>query len=201
MLVFLLFGCDSIPFLSKDTATATTDTASASGEPPNPLADIDWNADQLVVKISQSDPEFHSLVFGIVEQTDECLNDTVFGCWTGENCDSSTGYVSPDTSINRGPYCHPLNLDGVILSYSESLEAVINGETGNNVVPGSRTAFPAPTENESYEFKVSYYIGNLSNGDCWAWGTKPEIFESQGCKYPLPIGNVHGKGETLYLLQ
>jgi hypothetical protein len=195
---WLLFfcACDSLPFLSK---TDTGDTGDTTLEAINkPVADIDWEEGNLVLNITNGDDI--QLEFGIVETTTECAADAVYGCWTAENCDSSSGYTSPDgTPI--GPYCHPVSSTGVSLEYSANLTDVMDGVTGTNVIAGMRTGFPAPTEEESYEFKVTYYLNNISSQDCWVWGVNPTYFETSNCTTPVPVHNIDGNGRTRYILE
>ena len=128
-----------------------------------------------------------------------------------KNCHPTTGYISFDGQTNLGPYCHPAGTTGLGLAYSESLSAVITGQTGSNIIIGQKTAFPAPEDpnasnadsgvddNESYEFRVSYILRDKITGDCWAWGAEPTVFEEQGVN-TVPITTFSSDGKTRYRL-
>ena len=195
-MLLLFFACDSLPFLSK---TDTGDTGEITIVPiSKPVADINWEEGSLELVITNG--EDIQLEFGIVETTTQCVSDAVYGCWTAENCDSSTGYTAPD-GRPIGPYCHPVGETGVSLEYSENLTDVMDGVTGTNVIPGTRTGFPSPTGEENYEFKVTYYLNNISSQDCWVWGVDPSYFETSNCTTPVPVHNVDGTGRTRYILE
>lgn len=182
-----ILGDQSIMFLALflacngdkgDTAldTAATDT----GPIPNPLANIDWLDENLVLTIQHG--EGHDFSLGIVESTDECTLDTTYGCWTAENC-GEDAWSSVNGNFVRGPYCHSAGDEGVALKYGEGVMNAINGSA---FVTDGTTAFPAPTETDSYEFKVSYILTDRISQDCWAWGVEPSYFDEQNCKYPVP---------------
>ena len=193
-LILFFLACDTFSFLSTEEDSATETTAPT----PNPEADIDWNEEQLVLKIKNGDSI--QLEFGIVETSDECSADTVYGCWTGESCSATSGYISPDGS-SIGPYCHPVGTTGVTLEYSANLTDVMDGVTGTNVIEGGRTGFPAPTEEESYEYKVTYYLNNTNSQDCWVWGVNPEYFEEQNCTFPVPIHSIDSSSNMRFILK
>ena len=186
--LLLISACDRFPVgQEEDTATDTAQTTEESDHLP--VADVNWNQDGLQLTILNG--ENHDFYFGLVESTESCRDDTAYGCWTGENCGDSTGYMSLDEEIQLGPYCHPAGITGVNLFYSESIYAVI---TGNDyVAQGQQTAFPAPTEEESYEFSVTYYLEDGITGECWVWGVDPTVFEERSCKYPLPVAGSDGR--------
>ena len=194
--LLFLFACDSLSFLSSDdTDTATTEP---TGPTVNPVADIDWNEDGLVLSIQNG--ENLQLVFGIVETTTECAGDAVYGCWTGENCSETSGYLSPD-GTNIGPYCHSVGATELRLNYSLDLTDVMDGVTGTNVIPGTRTGFPAPTAEESYEYKVTYYLNNINSQDCWVWGVDTSYFEDKNCTFPVPVSNVDSPQTMRFILE
>ena len=209
----LRFALLAVGLLACDLTPKTTDSGDSGISPVYlPIADIDWKPNQIVLTIEHG--AGYDFEFGIVEYWDGCKTDTIYGCWTGENCHPTTGYVSFDGQTNLGPYCHPAGTTGLGLGYSESLSAVITGQTGSNVIIGQKTAFPAPieaseeetddtaeSENESYEFRVSYILKDKITGDCWAWGVEPTIFEDQGCKYPVPMSAISTNGKTRYRLE
>jgi len=148
-----------------------------------PVADIDWTNEGIVLTISNG--EGRDFQFGLVESTDACSIDNDFGCWTGENCDATTGYVSIDEETSLGPFCHGAGTLGVQLAYSSGLSAIMGGI--EYVTQGQQTAFPAPNEENSYEFKVTYILEDNVSGDCWVWGVDPDYFEAKSCKYPIPV--------------
>ena len=139
--------------------------------------------------------------FGIVEsrsaQGGSCLEQSVYGCWTGEDC-SGTPYVAPSgQSITNK--CHTVST--VVESdeqstnieeefeYSTSIESYISQPD----LSSSTTAFPSPST-EKYEFRVTYFLEDVETGECWAWGVDPSYFDAQNCDYPsrfqdLSIGN------------
>ena len=177
MIWALLLACNS------DNADSALDTAVAedSGPIPNPLADIDWLEDKLVLTIQNGDG--YDFYFGLVESTENCSQDTTYGCWTAENC-GEEAWTSVNGTFTRGPYCHPAGDIGVSLDYGDGIMNAINGSSF--VANGQQTAFPAPTEEDSYEFKVSYILIDRISQDCWAWGVDPAFFADQNCKYPVP---------------
>ena len=176
MIWALLFACNG------DKGDTALDTANAdTGPTPNPLANVDWLEDQLVLNIQHG--EGYDFTFGIIESTDSCEQDNTYGCWTAENC-GEDAWSSISGLFTRGPYCHPAGDTGLSLDYGEGLMNAINGSTF--VANGQQTAFPAPTVEESYEFKVTYILIDRISQDCWAWGVDPFYFADQNCKYPVP---------------
>ena len=175
-------------FVEDDTATDTAQTELT----PNPTVDIDWLADHLAITITNG--QGYAFEFGLTESSQECSIDTEYGCWTGEDCFS--GYVTPQGTYAHISYCHPLREDGGELEYSTGLIEVITGSNNSYVIPGTRTAFPSPNANQSYEFEVTYFLRATSVGSnpvtkCWAWGKDPDHFLSLNCTIPLPIDNTH----------
>ena len=186
-MLLLLIGCANFGFdwFSDDTATDTGDGVDLL---PNPTADIDWDAERFRLTITQGDN--YSFRFGIAETSAECGINTDVGCWTGEDCGS--GYESPQGTFIHSATCHPAVANGTLeLEYSTSLEDVIIGNNEQYVAAGQKTAFPAPTAEQSYEFSVTYFLEsqNMTSQEvqCWVWGSDPDYFATRGCRTPIPL--------------
>mgnify|MGYP001327390065 CR=1 FL=1 len=181
----LLFtsGCDQF-YLNPDEDTAT-DTAEEELA-PNPTIDLSWT--EAGIEIELTNGSGYEFTFGIVESTIECAADTEYGCWTAEDC--INGYITPQETFAHQPYCHPLAQSGTTLEYSESLVSIITKT--DDIIEGKKTAFPAPNEDSTYEFSVTYYLQAVSTGsnptiECWTWGVDPDYYISEGCKAPIPV--------------
>ena len=186
MIVLYLMACDAFHlFVPEDTGG---DSANTEEMVLRPVVDIDWLPN--VLSISIENGVGYTFAFGLAETSTECSIDTEYGCWTAEDC--FTGYLSPQGTNLHNSYCHPLSEIGKTLEYSADLNAVISRQGEDSVAEGGQTAFPAPTEEESYEFKVTYYLQATKVGDpnaeteCWVWGLDPDHFEEKNCKVPLP---------------
>jgi len=200
MLLSILLGCVPELELLLDTATQTSSGTDASEEVPYlPTAQVEWGETQLLLHMKNTSG--FDFQFGIIESSEECAQDIDFGCWTGENCNDFTPYMSADEDVILGPYCHPAQGDGVALSlnYSSSISSVLLLE--DVVSNGVQTAFPPPPSEdlddptyESYEFKVTYYLQDLISGKCWAWGIDPGYFSNQNCTIPLPLSSYFSGG-------
>ena len=187
MIIFSLLGCDAFHlFPEEDSGVETVEEDTVV---LNPIADIDWTEEKLLITIQNGSG--YTFTFGIAETSTECKVDTQYGCWTAEDCGS--GYLSPQGDYPHQAYCHNLSEVGGELEYSESIYSVIAELNENYVVPGKETAFPAPTEDDSYEFQVTYYLQAVENGsagaetECWVWGLDPDHFADRNCKVPLPM--------------
>ena len=132
---------------------------------------------------------YGNIQFGIIESSDECEADLLDGCWTGEDC--YNGYPAPEglEGLSRYKACHDIpNTDSEFgdtyfissLRYSSEIENVVTLddaiENTNVPVGNGNTAFPAPTGDDSYETKVTYYIKAEMIGEegenperCWTW--------------------------------
>ena len=175
MLAFIFLSCNS------DKSDSAIEVLEDTSPIPNPIADIDWNEDKLVLTIQNG--EGHDFTLGIIESSDSCNVDITYGCWTAESC-SEEPWTSVDGNYIEGPYCHSAGDAGVSLDYGGGILSVI---AGDSFVTNTQTAFPAPTEESSYEFQVSYILIDRISQDCWAWGVDPFYFNDQNCKYPVPI--------------
>ena len=189
MIVLYLIACESFHlFVPEDTGF---DSGIEEEITLNPVADINWTDEFLGISIENGDG--YEFYFGLAETSTECSINTQYGCWTAEDCGS--GYLSPQGTNQHNPYCHKLSEIGEELEYSESLYSVIARLNDNRVVPGEKTAFPAPTEENSYEFQVTYYLQAIEIGnsnaepECWVWGLTPDYFSDRNCKVPLPMSN------------
>ena len=146
--------------------------------------------------------------FGIVEsrsaQGESCLEQSVYGCWTGEDC-SGTPYVAPSgQSITNK--CHIvatiIESDEQTTSieetfdYSLSLASYINQPD----LSSSTTAFPSPST-EKYEFRVTYFLEDVETGECWAWGVDPSYFDDQNCDYPSRFQDLSSNVANLLILE
>lgn len=175
MIFALLLACND------DKGDTSLDTAAADTSPiPNPLANIDWQEDGLVLSIQHG--EGHNFYLGIIESTEECSNNSLYGCWTAEDCGEEP-WTGANGTFVRGPWCHSAGDTGTTLTYGEG---IINAINGSAFVDDKTTAFPAPTEDNSYEFKVSYILIDQISQDCWAWGVDPYYFDDRNCKFPVP---------------
>jgi len=181
----LHMGCEQFHlFVDEDTAV---DTA-VEELTPNPSIDITWGEEGIELVIENGTG--YEFEFGLIESSAECAVDVEYGCWTAEGCIS--GYITPQETFSHPPYCHSLSDIGGTLAYSSSLIGVITGNSTDYVVQGEQTAFPAPEDDSSYEFSVTYYLKAVSIGanptiECWAWGVNPDHFASEGCKAPIPV--------------
>jgi hypothetical protein len=204
MILLTFLACETFHILVPEDTAVITDSAEETRL--NPVADIDWTADRLLISITNGSG--YEFKFGLVETSTECSIETQYGCWTAEDCGSphsvhTGGYTSPqsDPNLDHGSYCHPLSEIGTDLVYSENLFSVINGD---EAIGEGKTAFPAPTEELSYEFKVTYYlqateIGGSSETECWVWGLDPDHFADRNCKVPIPMSNGSTRQVTLEL--
>ena len=182
--LLLASGCEQF-YLNVDE-----DTAVDTGEEeltPNPTIDLEWT--EAGIEIELRNGSGYEFQFGIVESTNECAMDTEYGCWTAEDC--VNGYITPQETFAHPVYCHPLSQSGTTLEYSDSLVDVITKT--DEVIQGSKTAFPKPNEDSSYEFSVTYYLQATSTGanptiECWSWGVNPDYYTDEGCKSPIPVG-------------
>ena len=178
-------GCEQFHlFMDEDTAIDTAEEEQVS----NPTVDISWEDTGIAIEIENGFG--YEFTFGLVESTPECAADVEYGCWTAESCISD--YITPQETFAHPRYCHSIDQNGTTLAYSESLAAVITASTSEGVIPGSKTAFPMPTESKTYEFDVTYYLQAVSTGEnptieCWAWGVNPDYYIEEGCKSPVPV--------------
>jgi len=167
--------------------------------------DIDWDEDMLRIKASNVEG-YGNIEFGLIESSDECEADLLDGCWTGEDC--YNGYLAPEglEGLSRYKACHAIpNTDSEFgdtyfissLRYSSETENVLTLddaiENTNVPVGNGNTAFPAPSEDYSYETRVTYYIKAEMIGEegenperCWTWGVNPSYFDALECNTPLP---------------
>ena len=190
--IITILGCEQFHlFVEEDTGIDTAEETIVQ----NPTIDINWGSNSIDIEIQNGSG--YDFEFGITESTTSCSIDTEYGCWTAEDCLS--GYITPQETFSHPPYCHTLLDSGGSLTYSSSLMGVITGTVDDYVIPGERTAFPAPTEELSYEFSVTYILKATSTGadpvsECWTWGVNPDHFSSENCKAPIPIsiGGEHG---------
>ena len=204
MLLFTFLACDTFYILVPEDTAVETDTAEETRL--NPVADIDWTADRLLISISNGSG--YEFKFGLVETSTECSIETQYGCWTAEDCGAphsvhEGGYTNPQGTITHNSYCHPLSEIGTDLEYSENLYSVINGD---EAIGEGKTAFPAPTDETSYEFQVTYYlqateIGGTSETECWVWGLDPDHFADRNCKVPIPMSDDSTRHVVLELPQ
>ena len=184
--ISLLFGSREQFYLNVDKDTAV-DTEPEE-IPLNPTIDITWA--QTGIDIEVKNGIGYTFTFGIIESTEDCANNEDYGCWTAEGC--LNAYSTPEgAEEHQHPsYCHPVGDVGGNLQYSESLENVI--QNIDFVTPGSKTAFPAPTDENTYEFGVTYYLRAVSTSSnptdkCWSWGVNPEYYTEAGCISPIPV--------------
>lgn len=146
--------------------------------------------------------------FGIVESRSadggSCLEQSVYGCWTGEDC-SGTPYVAPSgQSITNK--CHSVAkvIDSneqnksieEVFDYSLSIESYITQPD----LSSSTTAFPSPST-EKYEFRVTYFLEDIETGECWAWGVDPSYFDNQNCDYPSRFQDLSSNIHNILILK
>jgi len=193
-MIFVLLACTA---LEEDTAAPVV----VSEYTPT-VAKVTWNNDSLVVTIegptrnlfddsTANDVGVGSqYYFGIVESKsatgDSCLEQSIYGCWTGEDC-SGTPYIPPSGAAISNK-CHMVegdvsDTDTAILQqdfdYSQSIVSYIN----NPDLSSGTTAFPSPSS-EKYEYRVTYYLEDIDTGSCWAWGVDPSYFDEKNCTIP-----------------
>ncbi len=108
--------------------------------------------------------------FGMAETTG-CDGD----CWTGEDC-----YQGATVEGETVTFCHNMGRGGGALTYGAGL---------GSVQEGVNTAFPNATVGP----KVTYFLENVSSGDCWAWGERGNYYSELGCTLP-PNGGGGGGG-------
>lgn len=145
--------------------------------------------------------------FGIVESRSaaggSCLEQSVYGCWTGEDC-SGTAYIAPSGASVTNK-CHTVSSvvsseNGIVsieqaFNYSISVESYINQPD----LSSTTTAFPAPST-EKYEFRVSYFLEDVETGACWAWGVDPSHFDDRNCDYPSRFQDLSINTQNIILL-
>lgn len=146
--------------------------------------------------------------FGIVEsrsdQGGSCLEQSVYGCWTGEDC-SGTPYIAPSgQSITNK--CH--NVSSLVESTEESINLEDEFDYSLSVesyisqpdLSSSTTAFPSPST-EKYEFRVTYFLEDVETGECWAWGVEPSYFDDKNCDYPSRFQDLSNNTESIIILK
>ncbi len=175
-------------FLALSGCGASDDPCISGGFPPGgyicgagsddtldeeyPSAQVVW-ADE-AIELTVTSGSGMSLLFGVVQNDDSCVfaeeaeeGDTI--CWVGEACLDTAG-----ESI-----CHPAGSSGVRLDYTEG--GIAGAQDGTaDINAGDNTAFPGP----GYEFKVTYYLYDQVDGDCWVWGLDTSYYTEQNfnCK-------------------
>ena len=146
--------------------------------------------------------------FGIVEsrsaQGGSCLEQSVYGCWTGEDC-SGTPYVAPSgQSITNK--CHTVSRviesDAQNTSIEEEFDYSISVESyiAQPDLSSKTTAFPSPST-EKYEYRVTYFLEDIETGDCWAWGVEPSYFDAQNCDYPSRFQDLSSNTQQIVILE
>ena len=213
--IMIIFACTA-----TQEDTALSDTASASSNTESTVAQVQWDNDTLKIIITgprrnrtdqdESNDEGigSEYRFGIVESLSasggSCEEQSIYGCWTGEECGSDP-YVAPSgQSITNK--CHTVSSivetseDDIInitetFEYSLSIESYINQPS----LASSVTAFPDPST-EKYEFRVSYYLEDVELSKCWAWGVDPAYFDDRNCYYPSRQQDVSETGTIRVLL-
>ena len=155
---FVAMGCGDKDGDTGDTAEADADTDSDTDADPE--FDVTWGASSIDFTVTGLD----SGQIGIAETNAACES-AEYGCWTGEDC--IYGYVSPDGSVELGPYCHP---------FSGGSLSLADGSADCTVTEGSSTCFATP----DYEGLVTYYAENAT-GDCWVWGSDVGYYSGLGC--------------------
>ena len=210
-MIFVLFACtapetdSSVPVLeTKYTPT---------------VAKVTWDNNSLKLSIegparNLSDQDTTNdlgvgfeYLFGLVESRSatggSCLEQSVYGCWTGEDC-SGTAYIAPSgASITNK--CHTVSSvvsaenDLIFIEeafdYSLSVQSYINQPD----LSSTTTAFPAPST-EKYEFRVSYFLEDVETGTCWAWGVEPSFFDDHNCDYPSRFQDLSANTEHIIIL-
>ena len=122
--------------------------------------------------------------FGIVEsrsaQGESCLEQSVYGCWTGRR--SGTPYVAPSgQSITNK--CHIvatiIESDEQTTSIEETFDYSLSLASISNQpdLSSSTTHFRVRAQ-KSMSF-ASHIFGRCGNGECWAWGVDPSYFDDQ----------------------
>ena len=146
--------------------------------------------------------------FGIVEsrsaQEGSCLEQSVYGCWTGEDC-SGIPYVAPSgQSITNK--CHlvssVIDSDEQSTSIEEEFEYSLSIESyiAQPDLSSSTTAFPSPST-EKYEFRVTYFLEDVETGECWAWGVDPSYFDDQNCDVPSRFQDLSSNVHNILILK
>lgn len=146
--------------------------------------------------------------FGIVESRSadggSCLEQSVYGCWTGEDC-TGTAYVAPSgQSITNK--CHSVSAiidsDEQSTSIEETFEYSLSIESyiTQPDLSSSTTAFPSPST-EKYEFRVTYYLEDVETGECWSWGVEPSYFDDKNCDYPSRFQDLSSNSGNILILQ
>ncbi len=181
----------------EDTAVPELEAAYAPT-----IAKVTWNNNSMLVTIEGpkrdlTDDDTSNDIgvgtqyyFGLVESKsatgDSCLEQSIYGCWTGEDCSGQV--YTPPSGVDISNKCHTIEGDvseteTAIISqdfeYSQSIIAYINEPD----LSSGTTAFPSPST-EKYEYRVTYYLEDIDTGSCWAWGVEPSYFDDRNCNIP-----------------
>lgn len=89
-------------------------------------------------------------------QTGACVD-----CWTGEDCLHGDRGLDHSTVV----FCHPLPASGGRLDTVQTVDAVVEGST---------TYLRAGQQ-------LTYFLTEISSGDCWIWGHDLSWFTGLGC--------------------
>jgi hypothetical protein len=145
--------------------------------------------------------------FGIVESLSatggSCGEQSVYGCWTGEDC-SGNPYIAPSGQSVTNK-CHSvatvISSDSTSISIEESFNysLSVEGYIAQPDLSSTTTAFPSPST-EKYEFRVSYFLEDVETGECWAWGVEPSYFDDQNCDYPSRFQDLSTESSHVLIL-
>ena len=130
-----------------------TDGGGADGGTDTLTMDCAWDSSGLQVDLTNGDSAGYN--FGMAE------TDCGGQCWTGEDC--FDGYTASDGTVYN--YCHPMSATG---GYLTTVTTVAD------IVEGSTTVFSA-------DLTTSYYLEEVTSGDCWTWGYDTTYYTGYGC--------------------
>ena len=189
-------------FLACITAEEDTSVPELEADYSPTVAKVTWNNDSMVVTIegpkrNLTDNDTNNDIgvgsqysFGIVEshsaEGDTCLEQSIYGCWTGEDC-SGQPYIAP-SGAEIANKCHTIEGDvsetetAIIsqnINYAQSIIAYISSPNSAS----GESAFPSPST-EKYEYRVTYFLEDTETGSCWTWGVDTSYFDDRNCNIP-----------------
>jgi len=115
--------------------------------------DCSWTSFGISVNLVNGDDAGYN--FGMAET--DCGGD----CWTGEDC--FDGYALGDGTVLS--YCHPLSSTGGYLSTVQDVDLIVEGSTTLHISTINNT----------------YYLEEISTGECWTWGYDSSYYGGHGC--------------------
>ncbi|NOY27320.1 MAG: hypothetical protein GXP62_15740 [Oligoflexia bacterium] len=150
----LAFGCSTKDDTGGGTSAGDAGATDGGGTTAPLTMDCAWDGSGISVDLVNGDSAGYS--FGMAET--DCGGD----CWTGEDC--LYGYTLGDGSVLS--YCHPLSSTGGYLTTVGDSDLIVEGST---------------TILDPATMYITYYLEEVSSGDCWIWGYDTSYYGGVGC--------------------